>query len=320
MFYKVFIFIILVIQLNTSYSGETDVVKTFAGVVEIKKLIDENWIILDNKIIKKIEEPYVSFEQKYNLKKSTILLISTDSGGSGTLPSYFIVELFKNKKYIITNDMYSVDGTFEHSIDKGKLIVDLGYDSGLKKYGIYKNGKLDIKKVKTNETIANEDDCNYLYNRIYVAFSEDSECNKEPYEVGGMATARPVYAMQNDPRINIKPLIEMSKKACKEKKPIKYTEFKKIVCNTANKRNTETRQSSEGRKYLIKYNKNGAVLKLIKTKKKIYLGKDCDVYSKKDGKGIWGWTNGGFKIIFANNKISFPKQEVEIPNILKCRF
>ena len=228
-----FLSLIMFLNTSTSYSNESNVISTIAGNLEIKRVdYIENWIILNDTIIKKIEDPHVYVEHKYDLKKSNILIISTDAGGSGTLPSYFIIELFKNKNHIITEYMYSVDRTFNHSINSERVTVDLGFESGLKKYGIYENEKLKIKKVKVKKTSANEDDCNYLYNKIYIAFVESGKCDQEPYEVGGMATARPVYAMENDPRLNIKPLRKMSENACRSMNPIRYTKFRKIICNT----------------------------------------------------------------------------------------
>lgn len=81
----------------------------------------------------------------------------------------------------------------------------------------------------------------------------------------------------------------------------------------------DTRLSSDSVVYSVTYNKNGAVLAST-SDEKVYLGKDCDSFSKKHGKGTWGWANGGFKVMFNNKDIGFPRQEIDIPNISKCRF
>ena len=50
----------------------------------------------------------------------------------------------------------------------------------------------------------------------------------------------------------------------------------------------------------------------------LYLGKDCDAYSKKYGKGSWGWANGGFEVVFLAQIFTFGRQEVfmdHIPNM-----
>ena len=86
-----------------------------------------------------------------------------------------------------------------------------------------------------------------------------------------------------------------------------------------NNKKSEIRKSGGGVIYSLTYNKNGAILKPSEGEK-IYIGKDCDSFSKKYGKGTWGWANGGFKVIFKNRNVEFPKQEINIPNISKCRF
>ena len=55
----------------------------------------------------------------------------------------------------------------------------------------------------------------------------------------------------------------------------------------------------------------------------LYLGKECDAYSKIYGKGHWAWANGGFEVVFKTKSIGFGRQEIDmshIPNmdIYKC--
>jgi len=54
-----------------------------------------------------------------------------------------------------------------------------------------------------------------------------------------------------------------------------------------------------------------------------YMGKNCDTYSKKYGKGTWSWANGGFEVLFKAKRFAFGRQEVfmeHIPdlNMSKC--
>lgn len=59
------------------------------------------------------------------------------------------------------------------------------------------------------------------------------------------------------------------------------------------------------KEYVVQINKHGAVLKPVNEAEKIYLGKDCDVYSKTKGKGKWGFfpRSPGFRIEFSNGTI-----------------
>ena len=47
----------------------------------------------------------------------------------------------------------------------------------------------------------------------------------------------------------------------------------------------------------------------------IYLGKDCDAFSKKYGKGLWQWANGGFEVLFTTQRFAFGRQEVSMDHI-----
>ena len=93
--------------------------------------------------------------------------------------------------------------------------------------------------------------------------------------------------------------------------------------------------SGDGDEYILQYNKHGAVLtsvnekhimdnnaggKVTSQKLKLYMGKDCDTFSKVYGKGSWGWANGGFSIEFKGKSFGFPRQEVDIPGMEQCQF
>ena len=94
---------------------------------------------------------------------------------------------------------------------------------------------------------------------------------------------------------------------------------KDIQANSSTETEVETKKSSENDIYKVTYNKHGAVLE-SKKDKKIYVGKNCDTSSSKYGKGTWGFANGGFNIEYKNRHIGFPRQELSIPDIGKCRF
>jgi len=224
--------ICLLIFQGNLYAYEKIHTNTVAGKLEIKRIDDtsENWIMLNGKLLHKIRGKYVFLEKEYILKNSTILLLGSTDGGSGTFPIYYVCHIFKNKEAFVSKSMFSVDWTFNPSIDTNhKLTIDLGYDSGLKKYAIYKDSILTIIKVKEDRLQADEDDCNYLYNKLYVNFIEPPSCTDDPFYWGW--AGRTLNAMENDPRLNLKPLISMAVQACKKKKAIGYSEFKKIICD-----------------------------------------------------------------------------------------
>jgi len=47
----------------------------------------------------------------------------------------------------------------------------------------------------------------------------------------------------------------------------------------------------------------------------VYLGKECDAYSKLYGEGSWSWANGGFVVEFKDKRIGFGRQEIDMSHI-----
>ena len=70
-------------------------------------------------------------------------------------------------------------------------------------------------------------------------------------------------------------------------------------------------RSQSGRIYAVTYNKNGAVLKSTKNGV-IYIGKDCDAFSKKEGKGTWGVVDSGLLITLKKISVRFLNQKLDL--------
>lgn len=118
-------------------------------------------------------------------------------------------------------------------VQKGnKITVDIGYNEGLHEVLTYQNGKQSIEKLKTKnqKEPGDEDDCNYLYNDIYVAYVQKQSCEELPEEVSGMATALAYYSISNDPRFDLEQFQAISVASCKKGYWIKYSEFRQKVC------------------------------------------------------------------------------------------
>lgn len=92
--------------------------------------------------------------------------------------------------------------------------------------------------------------------------------------------------------------------------------------------------SGEGHQYRLSRNENGAVLQSLYPvarftgsgaemqvetgSETLYLGRDCDAFSKVLGQGTWSWANGGFVIEFGSHRIGFPRQEIDAGQGAKC--
>lgn len=75
---------------------------------------------------------------------------------------------------------------------------------------------------------------------------------------------------------------------------------------------------SSGLRWTVSTNRHGAVL-TSESGQKLYLGGSCDAFSPEHGKGRWEWANGGFLVVFSNEEVGFPRQEVEADRDGNCR-
>ena len=75
--------------------------------------------------------------------------------------------------------------------------------------------------------------------------------------------------------------------------------------------------TADGQRYSVGYNSHGAVLQGARGT--IYLGRDCDAWSRSDGRGDWHWANGGLVIELARQRLAFPRQELAVAGAEACR-
>lgn len=71
---------------------------------------------------------------------------------------------------------------------------------------------------------------------------------------------------------------------------------------------------------VARFTGTGAMTQVITEIETLYLGRDCDAFSKVLGRGVWTWANGGFGADFKDRKIWFPRQEIDANNGLNCQF
>ncbi len=228
---------------------ESKYVNTIAGNLEIKRFdLDNNWVILNDKIIVKSNDPHVTVEKKYDLKNSTILILSENAGGASTLPYYSIIHLFMDSTTIVSKKMYSYDNVFKVTLYNNEITINLGYDSGFKKIAVYKDKNLKINKTKVQGP-ANVANCNYLYTNVYSDFIDTQLCTDDPFETQGMATSRSIEAMKHDPRMKIDQLSFLSRKGCAKNKKLSFNGFNKEICIVFG--NNESNERSCYAEYLL---------------------------------------------------------------------
>lgn len=79
----------------------------------------------------------------------------------------------------------------------------------------------------------------------------------------------------------------------------------------------DTYATRDGMVFNAEYNKHGVVLSSQKSYNGshivIYVGKECDVYSREYGKGRWDWTNAGCCVFFNEGpSFIFPHQVFDV--------
>ena len=102
------------VEQKFSVENNETTVDTVLGKLNIVTTADfDSLLVLEGRVLQKYELLHVTFEKKYDLKNSTVIIISTNAGGSGTSPSYYIFELFNDKRVLISKKLYSDDDTFK---------------------------------------------------------------------------------------------------------------------------------------------------------------------------------------------------------------
>jgi hypothetical protein len=210
-----------------------DMAQTKYGRLEIKSIGEyEKGLFFESKVLFKRESGYLVIEKVFHVGSSEIVLVRNGEGGAGTIDAYFFVNLMPNSQPILSKEFMAQGSEIIPILKGNKITIDLGYNEGVHEILTYQNGNQSIEKIreKVKNKAGNEDNCNYLYNNIYVAYVQERECNKAPEEVSGQATARPYYSISNDPHFHLKLFQNLSKASCKNGEWIKYSEFKKKVC------------------------------------------------------------------------------------------
>jgi hypothetical protein len=205
------------------------------GKIEIKEINQgEKAVLLSSKVIFKRESGFLSIEKTFQIHDNDVVLIRNSEGGSGTIDSFFFITLAQGSSPIVSEGFMAQKSDKINPVQKEThIVVDLGYKDGAHEILTYQDGKLFIQKSVSEgkKDQANEDDCNYLYTNIYVAYVQQRECKEDPEYVGGMSTVRFYNMLSNDPRLNLNEFQKLSRATCQKGDLIKYSEFKKIVCD-----------------------------------------------------------------------------------------
>jgi hypothetical protein len=191
--------------------------------------LGKRYIVLNNRVIKKYEDIFVSIKKKFILPKSTVLIISEDLGGSGTIPEYHFLEIFPNGRASYSKGFYSDDYTFKaHRVGRDTIVVDLGYEKGRRKFIYYKNGKMTFSDKAVRLGITN-DECKVLY-RIYKDYVNQGKCVDDIFMVLPMIDVRGYNAISQKPELDGKKFESLLKRDCRRRRLESYKFFGQYIC------------------------------------------------------------------------------------------
>jgi CRISPR/Cas system-associated protein endoribonuclease Cas2 len=124
-----------------------DQLPTSQGLLSLKKIGKEDFerpdLYLGDKIIlaQDVNDDRISLVRRFKLTQGEAILVSTDAGGSGTLPSYAILLLLKGQapKWLNKDDFYSETGDITYAQKGDVVTIGLGInDKGLNKSIVFR--------------------------------------------------------------------------------------------------------------------------------------------------------------------------------------
>ena len=218
---------------SVSYAEYRHEAQTIAGIFKIEELypVEEFYfhVFLDQKIIYRLDMPYVDIEEKYDLKDRTLIVLHFGYGGAATTPNYAIVDI-SSEITTMSKKFFSKTQVPTFTLKKDRIEFDLGFESGLRKSGIYHNGALEIEKTTVTEKNGDQESCRYLYYQMYTTYVEKQECTLPFMEILGLSSERYLRAMRHDPHFQIDLLDALAKKSCVSQKKLSFPTFQKKIC------------------------------------------------------------------------------------------
>ena len=171
------------------------------------------------------------------LTQGEAILVSTDAGGSGTLPSYAILLLLKGQapKWLNKDDFYSENGDITYAQKGDVVTIGLGInDKGLNKSIILENGQLLTNLLETAKGGLSDSNCKWLHDELLPNCEQQppEDCNENviPESSMSMAITRGLAQIRLNPNFNEQSVAEACYQACSKQPIPDYKDFKKSAC------------------------------------------------------------------------------------------
>lgn len=202
--------------------------RVFEGDTDARK----SWIRYNDNLVEEFSGVYLSVRAVIHVGYTdTVLIYSTNPGGSGTVDSYGLVSV-TGKSKVNHTDLPVGTGRFEYLVGNGRIAFELGIEDGKEVRAIYTDGRLDVTRTAAPKTGLKAEDCNFLYNDVLTQCVEAVRTTCAFDDIGiAMAYQRPMNMMAaNDPNFRETDFRNTCEQSCKAKKKPSLAAFRKAVC------------------------------------------------------------------------------------------
>ncbi|GJD96977.1 hypothetical protein OCOJLMKI_4205 [Methylobacterium iners] len=199
------------------FEGDTDKIKSY--------------IQYNDNLIEEFSGVYLGITAIIFVGGDTVLIYSTNAGGSGTSDAYGLVSINSNGNIYQAELPYGT-GRFEYVVANNRIAFELGVDAGKEVRAIYANGRLDVTRTAAPKTGLKAEDCNFLYNDVLAQCSDARQTTCAYDDIGiAMAYQRPINMMAaDDPNFREADFRAACEKSCKSKSKPSLAAFRKAVC------------------------------------------------------------------------------------------
>lgn len=202
--------------------------RVFLGDAGSKK----SWIRYNDNLVEEFAGVYLSVHAVIHVGSAdSVLVYSTNPGGSGTPDSYGLVSVTGKGKVSQTNLPVGT-GRFEYVVGNGRIAFELGLEEGKEVRAIYSEGRLDVTRTAAPRTGLKAEDCNFLYNDVMPQCAQSSGTSCAYDDIGiAMAYQRPINMMaHDDPNFRETDFRSACEQSCKAKRKPSLATFRKSVC------------------------------------------------------------------------------------------
>lgn len=187
----------------------------------------------NDNLIQEFDGVYLSIRALITLDfgAETVLIYSTNLGGSGTPDSYGLVSIGPKDRIYETELPYGSD-RFEYHATQNRIAFELGLDQGQEVRAIYAGGRLEVTRSAAPKTGLKSQDCDFLYNDVLgeCANAGPATCSYDDMPIS-MASQRPINMMAaNDPNFRQRDFQAACEQTCKSKRKPAFAAFRKAVC------------------------------------------------------------------------------------------